>query len=243
MNFDQLSIRTLVVRVERLPRRPDRLLAQAHPRLLRRPVGLPLVAGHARQHAVLPARHTTLRTRHDVVQRQFLAARLGTAVLAGVVVPLENVPAAEGHMGHRQPVVAGQGDHFRHPQPEPHRLDEGPRRRAAAASTSQPRCRAGSRPGPPRGRTRSTAAPAPGPRWRRSPAASCGSGPASAAGVPWESWCTSFPSTGCLARVEPAPSGSQPACSNRYTTDTIYNCLAQHPDQESNLEHLVRSEA
>ena len=60
-NFDQLSIRTLVVRVQRLPRRPDRLLAQPHPRLLRRPVGLPLVAGHARQHAVLPARHTTLR--------------------------------------------------------------------------------------------------------------------------------------------------------------------------------------
>ena len=60
-NFDQLSIRTLVVRVQRLPRRPDRLLAQLHPRLLRRAVGLPLVAGHAGQHAVLPARHTTLR--------------------------------------------------------------------------------------------------------------------------------------------------------------------------------------
>ena len=104
-NFDQLSIRTLVVRVQRLPRRPDRLLAQLHPRLLRRPVGLPLVAGHAGQHAVLPARHTTLRPRQHVVHRQFLAARLGTAVLAGVVVPLEDVPAAEGHVGHRQPVV------------------------------------------------------------------------------------------------------------------------------------------
>ena len=82
-NFDQLSIRTLVGRVERLPRRPDRLLAQPHPGLLRRAVGLPLVAGHARQHAVLPARLAALRTRHDVVDRQLLAARLDAAVLAG----------------------------------------------------------------------------------------------------------------------------------------------------------------
>ena len=41
-----------------------------------------------------------------------------------LVVPLENVPAAEGDGTHRQPVVAGQRDHLRHPQPEPHRLDE-----------------------------------------------------------------------------------------------------------------------
>ena len=28
------------------------------------------------------------------------------------------------HSGRRQPVVVGQRDHFRHPQPQPHRLDE-----------------------------------------------------------------------------------------------------------------------
>ena len=114
----------VVVRVERLPCRPDRLLANAHPGLLGRPVGLALVAGHASQHAVLPTRHTTLRSRQHVVDRQFLAAGLRTAVLAGVVVPLEHVAAAEGHRAQREPVVAGQGHHLRHPQTEPNRLDE-----------------------------------------------------------------------------------------------------------------------
>ena len=58
-----------------------------------------------------------------MVDGQLLAARLGTAVLASVMVTLENVPAAEGHVGHRQPVIVGQRDHFRHPQLEPHRPD------------------------------------------------------------------------------------------------------------------------
>src|SRR5438105_3531740 len=42
-------------RVQRPPYRPHGLLAQRHPSLLRRPVGLPLVAADARQHAVLPS--------------------------------------------------------------------------------------------------------------------------------------------------------------------------------------------
>src|SRR5687767_9167967 len=39
-------------RIERLPLRPVRLLVQLHPGLVRGPVGLPLVARHAGQHAV-----------------------------------------------------------------------------------------------------------------------------------------------------------------------------------------------
>ena len=46
-NFDQLSIRSFVGRVQRVPRRLDRLLAQPHPGLLRRAVGLALVARQA----------------------------------------------------------------------------------------------------------------------------------------------------------------------------------------------------
>ena len=117
-NFDQLSIRNSWSAYSGFHVGRTGFFRRCMLRLLRRPVGLPLVAGHAGQHAVLPARHTALRTRDNVVQRQFLAARLGTAVLAGVVVPLENVPAAEGHMGRRQPVVAVQGDYLRHPQLE-----------------------------------------------------------------------------------------------------------------------------
>ncbi len=97
MNFDQLSIRMLWSAYSGFHVGRTGFFRSVHPRLLRRAVGLPLVAGHAGQHAVLPARHTALRPRYDVVDRQLLAARLGTAVLAGVVVALENVPAAEGH--------------------------------------------------------------------------------------------------------------------------------------------------
>ena len=53
-----------------------------------------------------------------MVQRQLRAARLGTAVLAGVVVTLEDVAAAEGDWPWDAVVVA-QGDNLRHPQPEP----------------------------------------------------------------------------------------------------------------------------
>ena len=43
------------------------------------------------------------------------------------------------------------------------------------------------------------------------------------------------PTTGILVHSQP--------CSNRYTTDTIHNRRAKHPDQELNLDRLVRSEA
>ena len=66
----------LVSRVQRVPRRLDRLLAQSHSGLLGRAVGLPLVARQAGQHAVVPPRLTALGPRHDVVDRQFLAPRL-----------------------------------------------------------------------------------------------------------------------------------------------------------------------
>ena len=79
-----------------------------------------------------------------MVDGQLLAARLGTAVLASVMVTLENVPAAEGHMGHRQPVIIRQRNHFRHPQIEPHRLDVVLAVARAAASPSPARCKAGS---------------------------------------------------------------------------------------------------
>jgi homoserine O-acetyltransferase len=95
----------LVGRVPRVPRRLDWLLAQSHSGLLRRAVGLPLVARQAGQYAVVPPRLTALGPRDDVVDRQFLTARLPAAVLARVVATLENVPPAERHGRRRQPVV------------------------------------------------------------------------------------------------------------------------------------------
>ena len=96
----------LVSRVERLPRRPDRPLAQPHPGLLRRAVGLPLVARHARQHAVVPAStcHPAPAARRG--RSSAPRCRAAAAVLARVVVPLEDVAPAERDGRGRQPVVA-----------------------------------------------------------------------------------------------------------------------------------------
>ena len=44
-------------------------------------------------------------------------ARLGAAVLAGVVVALGHVPPAEGDGRRREPVIAGQADDLGDPQP------------------------------------------------------------------------------------------------------------------------------
>ena len=100
----------------------------------RRAVGLALVARHASQHVVFPGRGATLRPRHDVVVRQFVAARLATAILAGPMVPLENIAAAEAHGRARQSIVARKRDHFRHPQPLTTRAD------SFHSSTSAERC-------------------------------------------------------------------------------------------------------
>jgi hypothetical protein len=101
-NLDQLAIRSSWARVERIPDRLDRLACQPHLGLLRSAVRLALVALQARQYAVVPPRLAALGTRDDVVDRQFLRTGLLAAVLAGVMVALENVPAAE-----RDTVAAG----------------------------------------------------------------------------------------------------------------------------------------
>src|SRR5262245_27031619 len=83
----------VMVGIHRLPRRPHRLASQRHAGLARRAVRLSLIAGHAGQHAVRPARHATLRSRHYVVDRKFVDARLAAAILAYVMVALEHVAA------------------------------------------------------------------------------------------------------------------------------------------------------
>ena len=76
-----------------------------HADLLRRAVSLKGIASDARGDAVGPVRHTPLRAGHDVVDRDRLGAGLRSAVLAGVVVPLGDIPPAERHRRPRQAVV------------------------------------------------------------------------------------------------------------------------------------------
>src|SRR6185295_11450994 len=78
----------VVVGVNRLPRRTVWLAPERHAGLARRAVGLALVARHAGQYAVRPARHATLSARHDVVDRELASVGLRAAVLADVMVAL-----------------------------------------------------------------------------------------------------------------------------------------------------------
>jgi hypothetical protein len=115
----------VVVGVDRLPRRPDRLAAERHAGLARRAVGLALVASDAGEHAVRPVGDAAVGARHDVVDRELARARLLAAILAHVAVALENVATAECNGRLRLAVVARQRDDFRHAQSRADRLHEG----------------------------------------------------------------------------------------------------------------------
>ena len=66
-------------------------------RLSRSPVSLLRIAIDASQYAIRPTRNTPFRTRNKVVNRELFAARLLATVLAGHLVTLEYVSAAEGN--------------------------------------------------------------------------------------------------------------------------------------------------
>ncbi len=99
--------------------------AELHAGLFGGPIGFPRIAGDARQDAVLPGGLTALSPRDHVVDRQFFGAGLAAAILAGGVVPFEQVAPAERHGLVPRLIVAGQGQDFRHPEMEPHGPDEG----------------------------------------------------------------------------------------------------------------------
>ena len=100
------------------------MLFEGHFGLFGRAVGLPLVARDARQDAVLPGRHASLRPRHHMVDGQFFATRLQSAVLARVAVSLVNVAAAERDRTGRHARIANQGDHFRNADAAADRRDK-----------------------------------------------------------------------------------------------------------------------
>src|SRR6185312_3254602 len=82
-------------RVEGLPVGPGWPLPQPHAGHFRGPVGLAGVARNAGGDTVGPVRWASARPWNDVVDGDRLAAWLRSAVLAGVVVALGDVPPAE----------------------------------------------------------------------------------------------------------------------------------------------------
>jgi len=110
--------------VDRLPCGTHWLLAKFHVRLRRSPVSLLRIAIDASQYAVGPGRRSTLSSRNNVVNRELLAARLLSAVLAGHLVTLEYVASAEGHGLRRHRIELRQCDDFRDSDALAYRLNE-----------------------------------------------------------------------------------------------------------------------
>jgi len=90
------------------------LADQMHPRLLRCVIGFAGVARYARAHDVFPGRGTAAVARDDVIQIQVFAVESLAAILADVVIPLENVVPRELDFFLRQPVKHHQQDDARH---------------------------------------------------------------------------------------------------------------------------------
>jgi len=89
-----------------------------HPGLARSPVGLAGVAADAGDHTIDPAGNATVGPGGDMINCQFFGAWPASAVLAGEMIPLEEIPAAECDRTIRQPVVVCHRDDFGNPQPK-----------------------------------------------------------------------------------------------------------------------------
>ena len=100
---------------ERTPLRALRSADQRHVGLVREAVPLSRIAGDARADHVLPRRQSTAIPRQDVVEVQIRPLKNSAAILAGVLVALENVVPGKLHFLFRQPIEEQQDDHARHP--------------------------------------------------------------------------------------------------------------------------------
>ena len=109
--------------VNRLPFWLNRFPFQRHVGLSRRAVGFAGIAINTRHDAILPRCVSTVRPRHDVIDRQLLAARPSRTILTRKLVPFKHISTAERHRPIRNTVVLRQCDHFRNSQTQTTRLN------------------------------------------------------------------------------------------------------------------------
>src|SRR5205085_9871261 len=98
--------------------------AELHARLARSLVGLARVAVLARGDAVLPARRPATRARDDVLDREIVRREDRAAVLALVVVALDEVRPVERHLTRRALAVALEHDDLGRGDRAARRLDQ-----------------------------------------------------------------------------------------------------------------------
>ena len=86
------------------PFRPLRLADQVHARFDRSAIRLPGITPDARAHDIFPSRRPPAIPRHYVIEVQILTFEQLSAVLAGVLIALEDVVPCEFHLFLRHPV-------------------------------------------------------------------------------------------------------------------------------------------
>lgn len=108
---------------KRPPLRPLRLADQMHASFCRRAIGFFGITLNAGAHDVFPGGRPSPIARHDVIQIQVFTVKKFAAVLAGIVIALENVVAGELHLFFRHAIEQHQDDHARHPNAKGDRVN------------------------------------------------------------------------------------------------------------------------
>src|SRR6266446_9957022 len=96
------------------PLRPLRFANETHLRFLRQTIAFARVTRNARANHVFPSRRSAAVARHYVIEIQIVTIEGIAAILAHVLVALENVVAGKFHFLFRQPIEKEQHDHARH---------------------------------------------------------------------------------------------------------------------------------
>lgn len=100
---------------EGAPFRPFRLANQSHVSFPRKPVAFAGITRNAGAHYVLPRGIAAAVARDDMIQIEIVPVENVSAVLAGILVALENVVAGELHFLFRQSIENEQHDHSWNP--------------------------------------------------------------------------------------------------------------------------------
>ncbi len=99
---------------ERAPLRSLRLANQTHVRFLREPVAFACVTLNTRANHIFPRRRSTSIARHDMIEIELISLENMAAILASVLVALENVVTRKLHFLLRETIKKEQHNHARH---------------------------------------------------------------------------------------------------------------------------------
>ena len=92
-------------------------------RLFRGHVPLALVALHAREHAILPRRPSTARTRNDVIDGEIMPVEFRAAELTGIAVPDAQVAPGKCDACTGNTTIVRENDNLRHAEDNAHGMD------------------------------------------------------------------------------------------------------------------------